>query len=182
MKKIAVVFCVVFSFAAAGVAQTARRSVTNADLTKFEARRVDAERQYRETYASKGMLSPEEVTALNEKRVKETIDLAARLNAAELERERLALESNAQLLEIQQMQMSQGSTGYYPVGSSILGSGYFIDSSGRRFRGRGFPIVRSQSYYAAGGSVWPAPLGTTLQRAQRSFRVSRPIGGRGRRH
>jgi hypothetical protein len=183
MKKIAVVFCVVFSFAAAGLAQTARRTVTNADLAKFESRRVEAERQYRETYAQKGMLSPEEVKSLNDKRIEETINLAARLNAAELEQQRLALAASAQQIELQQMQLStRGYPAYYSSDGTIWGYGY-TSGFGRRVRGR-FPVVRNQGWYAAGGNVWSAPVGTAFQRPQPAFRVSRPVvrGGGGRRH
>jgi hypothetical protein len=183
MKKIAAVFCVVFSFAAAGLAQTARRTVTNADLAKFESRRVEAEREYRDTYAQKGMLSPEEVRAASDARIKETIELADQIRQADLERTRLALEANAQALEAQRLVDVQTSPVYIPYDNSIWGSGYFTDGFGRRFRGRGFPNVRNQGWYAAGGNVWPAPLGTTFQRPQPLFRVTRSGGGGGgRRH
>jgi hypothetical protein len=178
MKKIAVVFCVLFSFAAAAFSQMARRTVTNADLAKFESRRVDAERQYRETYASRGMLSPEELRAASDARIRETLELADKLREADLERTRLELEANAQQIEVEQMRLAQNAPMYYPYDNSIWGYGSFIDGFGGRFHGRGFPFVRNQRYYAAGGNVWPAPLGTTIQRPRPLFRVTVPSGGR----
>jgi hypothetical protein len=182
MKKIAVVSCVVFSFAAAAFSQTARRTVTNADLAKFESRRVEAERQYSETYAQKGMLSPDELKARNDARVKETLELAEQIRQADLERTRLQLEANAQALQAQQIIDAQNAPVYAPYDNSIWSYGYFTDGFGRRFRGR-FPVARNQGWYAAGGNVWLAPLGTRSQRLQPAFRITRSIGGGGgRRH
>lgn len=181
MKKIAVVFCVVFSFAAAGLAQTARRTVTNADLAKFQTQRVEAERQYRETYAAKGMLSPDELNALSDARVRLTLQLADKLRSEELDRRRLAVEAAQQQLQLEQMrQINSYPATYYPVDGSIWGYGVFDNGSfgNGRFRGRRFPGAFGQGWYAAGGNVWRGPIGSISQRPQRAFRFSN--GPRGR--
>jgi len=179
MKKIAVVFCVFFSFALAASAQVASHSVTNADLERFAQQREAADREYRETYVARGMLSPEELNARNEQRVKATIDLANQLRAAELQRQQLALAASAQQLEAEQMMLQNGYPVYSSDGGLILsyGSGFFGGGFRGRFRGRGFPGVFGRGVYAAGGMIWPAPLGQPqFTRLQPAFRVG------GRRH
>lgn len=182
MKNVAAVLCVVFSFCIAASAQMARRTVTNADLDKFESRRIEAEREYRQTYASKGMLSPEEVNAIADARVQQTIELADQLRSDQLERERLALEANAQRLQREQMQQqSNGYPVYYQNGDGIWGYGIFDNGffGNGRSRGRRLPGVFGRGVYAAGGMVWPAPLGSVQQRPQPAFRITgRPRGHR----
>lgn len=178
MKKIAVVFCVFFSFTAVTSAQVARRTVTNADLERFAQQRQAAEREYRESYAARGMLSPEELKARNDERVKETIDLANQITAAELEKRRLALQ--AEQLQAEQMMYQTVSPAYSPYGGVIWGYGDGFFGGGRfdrRFRGGIFPGVFGRGVYAAGGMIWPAPLDQpVITRPQPIFR------GGGRRH
>lgn len=180
MKKIAVVFCVFFSFALFTSALVAQRTVTNVDLERFAQQRQAAEREYRETYAAKGMLSPEELKARNDERVKATIDLANQLRAADLEKQRLALEASAQELQAEQMMYQNAYPVYSSDGGLILGYGSGFFGGGRfddgRFRGRGFPSVFGRGVYAAGGMIWPAPLDQRITRPQPVFRVG------GRRH
>lgn len=179
MKKIAVVFCVFFSFAAVVSAQVARRTVTNTDLERFAQQRQAAEREYRETYAAKGMLSPEELKARTDERVKETIDLANQITAADLEKKRLALEARSQQLQAEQM-MYQNAYPVYSPSSDVIwgyGDGFFGGRFDRRFRGGIFPGAFGRGVYAAGGMIWPAPLDQPLiTRPQPVFR------GGGRRH
>lgn len=180
MKKIAVIFCVFFSFASVALSQVAQRTVTNADLEPFAQRRQAADREYRDTYASKGMLSPEELKARNDERVKATIDLANQLTAADLEKRRLALETSAQQLQAAELMYQNVYPAYSPYGGAIWSFGdSFIRGgrSDRRFRRGIFPGVFGRGVYAAGGMVWPAPLGQPLvTRPQPGFRVG------GRRH
>jgi multidrug efflux pump subunit AcrA (membrane-fusion protein) len=175
MKKIAVVFCVLFSLSVVGSAQTGRRTVTNFDLEKYRNQRIAAEREYRETYAQRGMLSPEELKAASDARIQQTLDLAERMRADQLEQQRLALQAQAQQIQIEELRSQQAAPVYYPYDNSIWGYGGFSDFGGR-FRGRHsrFPIGRG--YYAAGGNVWPAPLGSQPQRPRPIFRTVSPRG------
>lgn len=164
--------CVFFSLTVAGYSQqTARRTVTNSDLEKFSEKRLEAEREYRETYAAKGLPSPEQIQAQRDARVKEEVELAARLQAAALERERLAVDA----MSLQPAPViSQGTPYYSPdYGYWTYGYGGFAGGFGNRFRGRGFGTNRS--YYAAGGMIWPAPLTTGGTRTGPMF--SRPVRG-----
>ncbi|MFN6963878.1 MAG: hypothetical protein ACK4S4_08940 [Pyrinomonadaceae bacterium] len=165
MKKIAVFFCVVFSLAVAAVSQT--RTVTNLDLQKFERQRLADEREYRETYARRGMLSPEEIDRLNDQRSKEIIELASKLQSSELEREKLRAEVELRRYTRPVVVVAGG--GYkYPSGTVYGGWDGFVfgDASGRRVRGRGY----TPPYYAAGGSTWPAPVGS-VHRGAPLFRI-----------
>jgi DnaJ-class molecular chaperone with C-terminal Zn finger domain len=177
MIKIAAFLCVFFSLAVAAYSQqTARRTVTNSDLQKFSQKRTDAEREYRETYAARGLPSPEQIQAQSDARVKEELALAAKLEAADLERERLALA--AMSLQPGPVITSQGVPYYSPdYGFGGFGFGGFAGGFGNRFGGRGFGI--NQRYYAAGGMIWPAPLttGGTRPRPMFSRPIRGPIGG-----
>jgi hypothetical protein len=169
MKKIAALLCVFFSLAVAGFSQqTARRTVTNSDLERFSQKRLEADREYRETYAAKGLPSPEQIQAQRDARVKEQLELAAKLEGADLERERLALAA----MSLQPPQVNSPDYGYWGYGYGGFAGGF-----GNRFHGRGFGI--NQRYYAAGGVVWPAPLttGGTRMRPMFSRPVRGPIGG-----
>ena len=182
MKKIAVVLCVVFSFAAAAFGQVAKKTVTNADLEKFRQKRLTAEQEYRDTYAAKGLPSPEELRAQSDARVKATLELADKLRAEQLEREKLATEAAARL-QAAQMIYSSGAPVYYPFDNSVLSYGVF-DSRfgfGRGFNRRFFPFNTSRGWYAAGGNVWPAPLGSIQQRPQPLI-IRQPIIRRSGRH
>jgi len=175
MKKIAVVFCVLLSCVAFGYSQNARRTVTNFELEKYKTQRVAAERDYRETYAQKGMLSPDELKAASETRMQQTLDLAEQLRAKELEERRLALEARAQEIQLEDIRSRQQMVDFDPYDNSIWGIGV-IGSDFGRFRGRRFQRFRGQGYYAAGGNVWTAPLGSTPTIRRPSFQISSPRG------
>jgi hypothetical protein len=177
MKKAAAFLCVFFSLSFVGLSQNARKTVTNFDLEKYSRQRVEADRQYRETYAQKGLPSPEEIRAQSEARVKETIELADKIQAANMEREKLAVAAMQVQAASQPVVVNQSSPYYYPD-YGYLGYGYggFIDGFGNRFRGRG-RLVNNRGYYAAGGMVWPAPLttgGAGFPRPAFSRPVARP--------
>lgn len=180
MKKIAAVLCVVFSFAVITIGQATKKTVTNADLEKFREKRLAAEQEYRDTYAAKGLPSPEELRAQSDARVKATIELADKLRAEQLEREKLALAAAAQQQAAHTAYFS-GSPIYYPYDNSVLSYGYFGGFGfGRGFRGRVFPFNANRGWYAAGGNVWPAPPGSIRQRPQQLIRQQPIIRSPGR--
>jgi len=161
MKKVAAFLCVFFAFAAVGFSQTARRTVTNMDLEKYSSQRIAADREYRQTYAQKGMPSPDEIRAVSDARIKETLDLAEKMEAAELEREKLAVAALQAQAQLQPTVIMQGSSPYY-TDYGYGGYGYdggFIGGFGNRF-GRNGRFINNRGYYAAGGVVWPAPITT----------------------
>lgn len=92
MKRGLLFFVVLIATGIGGSAFAQTRTVTNADLEKFRQERLKAEKDYRENYARLGMPSPEELRRRAEQSSKETSELAARLRADELERERLNAE------------------------------------------------------------------------------------------
>jgi len=176
MKKIAVVFCVVFSFAAILSAQNrtaARRTITNSDLQRFEQQRVAAERDYRATYAQRGMPSPEEVAKINEKRANDLQELAAKLHWADLERERLRAE--IELRRYPSPTIVNVPPAVYGAGGVVYSyggwDGFFGHHFGNRFRNRWYPGLFGQGYYAAGGNVWPAPVGAGQRFPTPLFRI-----------
>src|SRR5689334_23583897 len=98
MRNIAVLFVVVLCFAAVATAQNESRSdrawrtVTNADLEPYQKERIAADKEYKATYAQKGMPSPEEIERINQQRMADTQDLAERLRQTYLEADRAAAE------------------------------------------------------------------------------------------
>lgn len=175
MKKIAVVLCVVFSFTIVAGAQVASKTVTNADLEKFRQKRTAAEQEYRETYAAKGLPSPEELKAQNEKRLRDVEELADKLRAEDLERQRLAFAAAHQRQAATRIYINNYPSNY-PDDNTIYSYGLFGNGGFRRgFGNRAFG-TSGLNGYAAGGMLWPTPIGehtTTIFR--------RPIF-RGRRH
>jgi hypothetical protein len=178
MKKIAGIFCVLVSFVLTASAQWAIRTVTNADLEKYAQERIEADKQYRQNYASRGMLSPEEVQARADDRMNQTIELANKIRSDDLERRRLDLAAQAQILEARRLdarEAAEQSTAvvYYPNpyngyggynGYILGGEGYGYYSGGygyygnrrygRHYRG-GFPVLGSGGY-VSGGNLWPS--------------------------
>jgi hypothetical protein len=85
-------FILVFSFIAAVSVSAQTRTVTNDNLEKYRQKRVAAERDLRENYERLGFPSPEELEKQIEQSRVERSELAARLRAENLERQRLDLE------------------------------------------------------------------------------------------
>lgn len=79
-----------FITAVSAVAQT--RTVTNSDLEKFRQERLAAEKDLRDNYEKLGFPSPEELEKQIERSRVERAELSARLQADNLERERINLE------------------------------------------------------------------------------------------
>jgi hypothetical protein len=177
MKTIAVILCVFFSFSVAA-SQTAVVTITNKDLEDLSQKRQAAEREYRRTYAAKGLPSPEELRAQGDARERDFIDFAQQMDAANLERERLAVAAMLILSQQQQQQQQYnapqypppgyyspeyqnygyGNGGYGYGGYGYGGYGYdpygYTDPYGRPYRGR---IGNGQGYYGSGGVMWPTP-------------------------
>src|SRR4051794_14606312 len=124
MKTIAVILCVFFSFSVAA-SQTAVVTITNKALEDISQKRQAAEREYRRTYAAKGLPSPEELRAQGDARDRDFIDFAQQMDAANLERERLAVAAMLVLSQQQQqMQQQQYNAPQYPP------SGYYSPEYG----------------------------------------------------
>lgn len=61
MKRSILLFLIFVTISLTAAAQTAKRTVTNADLEKYRQKRVQAEEDYRANYKQLGMPSPEEL-------------------------------------------------------------------------------------------------------------------------
>ena len=88
-KRLVFILCSIFITVGFVSAQTARRTVTNADLEKFRQKRLAAEQNYRENYERLGFPSPEELEARNEKDRKDLSALSARIERENYEREQV---------------------------------------------------------------------------------------------
>lgn len=133
-RKILFILCSIFITVGFASAQTAKRTVTNADLQKFREKRLQAEKDLRENYARLGFPSPEEL----EKQRKADDDvrqkLSEKLRIERLQREQSDLD--------QQYLQSQNNTDIYYVQSSD-GGGYYPYYSGSYYN---YPR-RSGNYY-----------------------------------
>jgi hypothetical protein len=164
-RSIAVLIGVMFSSAAAVSAQT---TVTNADLSKFREKRLQAEKKYRENYRRLGMPSPEELEKRRVEDIRATEELGTRLRRERQERERIAAEQ-ARLEQLRTetivpVYVLPGTEQPY-LGSMYLYYGGGYGHRGRRFGSRSIP----RTYYRAGGGgliyepggrssyVWSAP-------------------------
>ncbi len=94
-KQILLVLSLVFIFT--NIVSAQNRTVTNGDLQKHRAKRLAAERDLRENYEKLGFPSPEELQRQIEQSRRERAELSARIQAENLEKERLALD--AQIVE-----------------------------------------------------------------------------------
>lgn len=114
------------------------KSVTNADLDKFKAKRLSAEKDLRENYVKLGFPSPEELERQFEKDRVEREALSARLTAERYDRERIEAEQNRLNNEFNYLQSietpgySNYSTGYNGI---IYSGGYFPRYRNHRYWG-----------------------------------------------
>lgn len=148
MKKRCLFLVFIILAAVTGAAAQAK-TITNADLTKYQQERINAEAEYRENYARLGFPSPEELERRREQSRIETEQLSAKLRAERLMSERI---------EAEQRTNERLAAAYYrslqaerePQYSAPL---YFW-SYGRRLR---FPTRQHyvQPGYFAGGQFWP---------------------------
>src|SRR5688572_19744694 len=98
MKTAALIFGLTLTLAVTSFGQV--RTVTNSTLSKFQQKRLAAERDYRENYARMGFPSPEELDRQRAEDMAATIELSQQLKQDRLERDRLALEERQHELEI----------------------------------------------------------------------------------
>src|SRR5688500_9745744 len=103
MKRIAALFCVVFTFALVGLGQSngiwAARTVTNADLEEFKMERLLAEQDFRKNHQKMGFPSPEELERQRRQDAKDRTDLSAQLRRERIEKERVDVERGRAFLE-----------------------------------------------------------------------------------
>lgn len=162
MKKIAVVFGVVFALS---VVATAQVTVTNFELEKFKKQRLAAEKDYRENYERMGFPSPEELAAQRERDLEFQIAFSQQLRQARLERERVenereALAVNAELLAEErraraETQVEHETNTYYYGGG--YGNGYpWWRNYPRRWPRNGGGVVIIPQYRATPGGVYPS--------------------------
>jgi hypothetical protein len=193
MKRIALVFCAVFSCTAVGSAQRwygPARTVTNADLEKFQQERIAAARDYESTYVERGQPSPSEIDQRNEQRIRDLDELSTKLRGEYLERDlkRAEIESrliesviNAQAYAAAARTPSNDSGGVIYSGSwdGYGGYGYGGYGYGRGYRGYrgGFYRGTMNGGYVSGGWLWP----TSVERGYTGFpgRIIGPGGNRG---
>lgn len=161
MKYSTVVFVLIAIAAIESAAQT--KTVSNADLEKYRQARLTSEREYRENHVRLGLPSPDELARRNEVSRKEMIELSAKLREEELEREKIALEANAQHRSVVVTDAGRGAAyqGYGIAPAYIWG----YSGSGRNGRWRGgYRVPYQQPYVVRGGSIWPI-VPTTNPRA-----------------
>ena len=164
--KIRYLFLVFIISVAATITPAQRRTVTNSDLERYRQERVRAEDELRQEYARNGT-SYDEVVRRNRESQKEMIELAAKLRAERLERERI---------EVEEETAARTAEAYRRVSAAV----YFQepdDWNGGWFGGYGFGSGRhgrfgsrqfQQQGYFAGGQFWPTGPAT---RPQPLFRV-----------
>ena len=167
MKKAALFLGLVLSFAAVGFGQV--RTVTNSTLQKFQQKRLDAERDYRDNYARMGFPSPEDLDRQRDADMAARLQLAEQLRTARLEKERIDLERQGLALQAAALERERESNdGYYNgyYGGFVGGYGGFFSNGGffdgrfgdRRGRFRGFS---GGGYRATPFEVYPNPINRT---------------------
>lgn len=143
-------FLLLFGLAFAPFAVDAQtRTVTNADLEKFRAERLEAARQYRQNYERLGLPSPEELERRRVESAREREELSARLRAERLQREQLA---------------AMASQAAYDEDGPVV----FVENGGERavlyggYGVYGYPNYRGRRYWARPGVVWRATPGGVI--------------------
>lgn len=130
--KIRLLFILTLISITAFSAPAQTRTVTNDNLEKYRQKRVAAERDLRENYERLGFPSPEELQRQIERSRVERSELAARLRAENLEKERLVLERQRAEIEARNLNYPNQNQNY-----SARDDDYFHNySSGGFF---GFP-------------------------------------------
>ena len=86
-RRLLFVLCLIFITVGFVSAQTAKKTVTNADLEKFRQKRLAAEQSYRDNYERLGFPSPEELAERNQQDSKDLSALSARIERENYERE-----------------------------------------------------------------------------------------------
>lgn len=120
-KRILLFIGLIFISANAATAQQ-KRVVTNDDLEKYREKRLAAERDLRENYERLGFPSPEELQKQIEQSRAERRELAARLEAENLQREQLNVER--QRAEAQNRNVPTQTENYQRYDDNYFSSGY----------------------------------------------------------
>lgn len=155
-NKMLFILAVSLAAATSGFGQS--KTVTNADLSKYKEKRLQAEREYRENYAKWGMPSPEELEQEREKSKVEREELSAKLRADRLEKERLEarraeMEAEARARNASTVVVIPQADGSYIYSYGPYGYGGWGRGNGRYFNNYGY----SQRGYFAGGQFWAQP-------------------------
>lgn len=152
MKK-QILLLVSLIFISANFTLAQNRTITNADLGKFRDKRLAAERDYRENYERLGFPSPEELQKQIEQSRVERAQLAQRLRAENLERDRIALE--AQIAENEsrnnrlQIQLDNYGTGDRDYSSGYAANGFY-NFQNYGFQSYGYPNYRLNRFSRGG--------------------------------
>ena len=158
MRKVAFILGLVISLAVVGFGQ---RTITNLDLEKFQQKRLAAEKDYRENYERMGFPSPEELDKQREANMAASVELAAQLRQARLEKERLELEQRNLDLEAAQINDEIDDSSYSGSNGVLLGAygGFYSNGSFRRYRGRGGFFPRNPRFGRSTGGYRVTPVG-----------------------
>ncbi len=161
-KRLLFILCSIFITVGFVSAQTAKRTVTNADLEKFRQKRLAAEKSYRENYARLGFPSPEEMEKERVESRKELARLSARIENEnfQLEQMRRAEANQREHDTLRIIQFNQGAgygNGYYPpfYSGGFVGYGYsngfYSSNFGRNGR---FDNFEKFSRFGLGGNFY----------------------------
>ncbi len=165
MKKAVLCFGLVISFAALGIGQV--RTVTNSTLNKFQQKRLDADRDYRDNYARLGFPSPEELDRQRDVDMAARLQLADQLRTARLAKERIDLERQNLALQAARMEQERDQNDSYNSGyyggyggyGGYFGGGYGgFSSNGGIFDGR-FGNRRGGRFRGVIGGYRATPFG-----------------------
>jgi hypothetical protein len=160
MKKIAVIFGVVFALS---IVATAQVTVTNFELEKFKKQRLAAEKDYRENHDRMGFPSPEELEERRERDLEMQLAFSEQLRQSRLERERVQNERDAMVLNAELMaaerrareeaaQVEPETNTYYYGGGYNYGYPWWRYP--RRWRRGGGGVVIVPQYRATPGGVY----------------------------
>jgi hypothetical protein len=131
LRTLSLAFLTIFLVGTGASAQdSSTRTITNNDLEKYRDARVKTDEEYRQTYAQRGLPSPEELERRVDEKIKRLSEYSAQLGDERRLREYVELMSAAASNSPQIIYLPQeGGPGYNPYGG---GSIFF--STGLRFR------------------------------------------------
>ena len=176
MKKAALFLGLVLSFAAVSFGQV--RTVTNSTLQKFQQKRLDAERDYRNNYARMGFPSPEELDRQRDADMAARLQLADQLRTARLEKERLELEREGLALKAAAMERERDDAYSYHNGyGGYNGYGGFFGGYGGFYSNGGFFDGRFGDRHGrfGGGVLFPGYRATPFEVYPNPIRQTRPL-------
>lgn len=188
-SKLLFIVCSIFIAVEFVSAQTAKRTVTNADLEKFRQKRLAAEKSYRENYEKLGFPSPEELEKERVESRKELARLSARIENENFQLEQMrraeAHQREQDTLRIVQVYQGAGyGNGYYSpfYSGGFVGYGFsngFYDNNFGRFGnfGKFGRFGRGGNFYnpVIPGTVFPPNGGVRIN--TNGVRISGSFGG-----